>query len=219
MTILGSIEQTLLKADATPKDIEALCEGALRHGFAGVCVNPTYVPQASAALAGSTCRVVSVVNFPLGASSEASVEAEVRWLHGVGVHEIYSVLPVGLDKSGAWSDLESWLRKLRSVTSDTPLKLILETGYFGADVIERLGALAVDAGVDYLKTSTGFGPRGASVEDVRLLASVAGERVKVKASGGIASLQAAERMLAAGASRLGTSRGLAIADEWQRRGT
>lgn len=139
--MLATIEQTLLKADATPADIGRLCEGALAHGFAGVCVNPSCVPLAKSALSGSACRVVSVVNFPLGASSEASVAAEVRWLRDAGVDEIDGVLPIGLAKAGAWEQLESWLSALRMVTQGTPLKLILETGYFS----RRVGA-AVDAG-------------------------------------------------------------------------
>jgi deoxyribose-phosphate aldolase len=133
-----------------------------------------------------------------------------------GAREIDMVIPVGLASTGEWSGVEQHIRAVRRACGHYPLKVILETGYFGVERIQRLSKLAVDCGADFLKTSTGFGPRGASVEDVALLSAVArsaGRPVSVKASGGIRSLEQARALLGAGATRIGTSQGVAIAKE------
>ena len=212
MNPLVAIEHTLLKADATPHAIEALCDEALQFGFAGVCVNPAYVPLARARLVERS-RVVSVVGFPLGASSEAADVCETKWLVSHGVDEIDMVVPVGLALAGRLDQVTARVRAVREAASGVVLKVILETGYFDSEPLRRLAAAALEAAPDYLKTSSGYGPRGATVEDVELLVSVGDGHTRVKASGGIRTLDAARALLAAGASRLGTSSGASMARE------
>jgi len=212
VNVPGTVEQTLLKADATEADVAALCDGALQHGFAGVCVNPLHVPFVARRVSGRV-KVVSVVGFPLGAGSEVSDVAEARWLVDDGADEIDMVVPIGLAKAEQWAAVRGRVAAVRDVTRGRVLKVILETGYFDRSALSRLANVVLEVGVDYLKTSTGFGPRGASVADVQLLREVASGSALVKASGGIRDLETARAMLAAGASRLGTSAGAAIVAE------
>lgn len=206
----AAIEHTLLRATATPQDVEALCAEARLHGFAAVCVNSLHAPAAAAALAGSGVRLATVAAFPLGASSAADTAAEVEHARRVGAQEVDVVAPLGWVAAAAWSEVARWLADVRRAASGMVLKVILETGYFEPARLEPLAELVVDSGADYLKTSTGFGPRGASLEDVRLLAAVARGRAAVKASGGIRTRELALELLGAGASRLGTSSGVAL---------
>jgi deoxyribose-phosphate aldolase len=215
--VRAAIEHTLLKAEARPEDIDALCDEALRARFRGVCVNPTYVKRAARRLGGAGPVVVSVVGFPLGASLPETVADEARRAVDDGAREVDMVIPIGRARSG---DLEAVTRSVavvRQATPGTTLKVILETGHFDtptpeAPTLEALCHAAVAGGADFLKTSTGFGPRGATVEDVRVLAAVAAASsgVGVKAAGGIRDLAGAVAMLDAGATRLGTSRGMAL---------
>jgi deoxyribose-phosphate aldolase len=212
VNIAASIEQTVLKADATPADVAALCDGAIEHGFVGVCVNPVYVPLAVSRVAGRS-SVVSVVGFPLGAGSEHSDVAESSWLVDSGADEVDLVIPIGLAKAAQWGEVARRIAKVREATRGRVLKVILETGYFDTAQVTELARVALAEGVDYLKTSTGFGPRGASVADVQLLHQLAAETARVKASGGIRDLATARAMLDAGATRLGTSAGVNILTE------
>lgn len=214
MDVAGSIEHTRLKADTTPSDVEQLCREALVHRFAGVCVNPLYVPQVTRALTGSDVAVVTVVGFPLGASSIAADCAEAAWCIEHGASELDMVVPIGLALSGDWKAVTEHVTAVRRATHGVILKVILECGYFDSDQLRTLCLATAEAGPDYLKTATGFGPRGASETDVNILAAVARESHRpmfVKASGGIRNLEDARRLLAAGATRLGTSSGVTIA--------
>lgn len=209
MSLALSIEHTVLRADATSADVDVLCTEALEYGFVGVCVNPIHVPRAARALGGS-CLVVSVVGFPLGAGSEASDVAETAWLVSNGADEIDLVIPIGLARAAEWDAVTRRVRAVRVAAEGRPLKVILETGLFTPNELERVCAAVMEAEPAYLKTSTGFGPRGASVEDVQLLVRCSAGRAQVKASGGIRVLEDARALLAAGATRLGTSRGVEL---------
>lgn len=216
MNVLSSIEHTRLKADTTSRDVAQLCREALEFGFAGVCINPVYVPQVTSALAGSRVVVVTVVGFPLGASSARADVAEAEWAVNQGAQEVDMVIPIGLALSGDLTAVTEHVAALRRATQGAVLKVILECGFFEPTALRDVCLAAAEPGPDYLKTATGFGPRGATEEDVTLLALVAAESkrpMSVKASGGIRNLADARRMLAAGASRLGTSSGVAIASE------
>lgn len=211
--ILGAIEHTRLQADVTPAQVEQLCADARQHHFAGVCVNPIYVPRAKAALRGSAVRVVTVVGFPLGANSEASDAHEAAWALQHGAEEVDMVIPIGAAVAGHLHAVTERVAAVRRATQGAILKVIVECGYFEPEVLRRVAEAARDGEPDYLKTATGFGPRGATVEDVVLLREVAGTEMRVKASGGIRTASDARRLLAAGASRLGTSSGVQIARE------
>lgn len=214
--VLGAIEHTRLKADTTPKDIEQLCREAVENGFGGVCVNPMYVPQVSKFLAGSPVAVVTVVGFPLGASSLRADCAEAEWTIEQGAREVDMVIPIGLALSGDYAAVARHVAGVRKATQGAVLKVILECGFFDTEALRNVCRAAAEAAPDYLKTATGFGPRGATVDDVTLLSEVAtrsSSTMRVKASGGVRSLADARRLMAAGAARLGTSSGVAIARE------
>jgi deoxyribose-phosphate aldolase len=212
MTSLAAhIEHTCLRADATPRDVACLCSDAATHSLFGVCVSPLYVSLAKEALRGTAVRVVTVAGFPLGAATSRvkSFEAESAVLEGAD--EVDMVMAVGLALAGHWTEVEADIRAVRIRISNAVLKVILETGYFDDGGIRRAAEAAVRAGADFVKTSTGFGPRGATVEDVRVLHDAVQGRAQVKASGGIRTVEQARSFLEAGATRIGTSNGVEIA--------
>lgn len=214
MSVAKAIEHTRLAADTTPKDVENACRDAISIDCAGVCIPACYVEQAAAALAGSNLRVVTVIGFPLGANGVRADAYAATVAAEQGAHEIDLVIPIGLALVGDIAAVERHVAAVRAAIPENVLKVILETAFFAPATIETLARAAVAGGADYLKTSTGFGPRGASLEDVRILSEVAlaaPRPVYVKASGGIRTLTQARQMLAAGATRLGTSRGVEIA--------
>jgi deoxyribose-phosphate aldolase len=205
------IDHTLLKAEATGAQVEALCGEALRHGFASVCVNPLWVSLAASLLQGSPVRTCTVVGFPLGAStpSAKAFEAEEALVHGA--QEVDMVLAIGPAKAGDWAAVQRDLEGLRrAVPQPAVLKVILETCLLDASEKERACALALEAGLDFVKTSTGFSTGGATEADVALMRRAVGPRVGVKASGGIRTYEAALQMVKAGATRLGLSASVAV---------
>jgi len=216
MSIASIVEHTRLAADTTPVEVETLCREAVEYGFVGVCVGPRYVHTASSLLRGSPVRVVSVVGFPLGhdtPSTDARAAAEAL---EAGAREVDMVIPIGLALTGDLEAVREHVTRVKAAMGSAPLKVILETGFFAPKATESLARVAVDGGADFLKTSTGFGPRGASEDDVRTLAAVARAQARtigVKASGGIRTLTQAQRLVAAGATRLGTSKGVDLARE------
>jgi deoxyribose-phosphate aldolase len=208
--IARTIEHTSLKATATPGEIAALCAEAKSHGFFGVCVNPLMVALAAQELADAEPRVISVVAFPLGATVPAVAAAEARQAVAHGAAEIDMVIPVGLALVGDDAAVTRSVAAVREAVPEAKLKVILETGHFPAERILEIGRAAMQASPDYLKTSTGFGPRGATLDDVALLREATDGQAGVKAAGGIRSADDARALLEAGATRLGTSRGVAI---------
>jgi deoxyribose-phosphate aldolase len=205
-----AIEHTLLRASATPADVERLAHEALAHGFAGVCIHPLYAARAKSLVRGSEVRVVCPVGFPLGASLPEVVAHEAERAVRDGADEIDMVIPLGLASAGELRAVTQAVATVRRAVPSHVLKAILETGLFEPSALEAVARAALRGGPDFLKTSTGFGPRGATVEDVKLLVAWASGQAKVKASGGIRTTRDAELLLAAGASRLGTSAGVAI---------
>jgi len=208
--LAGCIDHTLLKADAAAKDIEKLCGEAREYRFYGVCVNGSRVELARHFLEGTGVKVVCVAGFPLGAASGDVKRYETEAAVDEGAHEIDVVLNLGRLKDG---DNATVLRELRDVVEaadDRPVKVILETCLLTREEIIRACRLAVESGARFVKTSTGFGAGGATVEDVKLLREIVGPGFGVKASGGIRDAQTALAMIEAGATRLGTSAGVAI---------
>lgn len=211
----GWIDHTLLKPEATPAQIENLCEEARRYQFASVCVNPIFVPQVAKALSGSAVKVCTVIGFPLGATPTRVKVFETRTCLEMGAQEIDIVLPIGLLRAG---EFETVLEDIYSVVEashaqDAIVKVILETALLNQR--EKIAGclLSQKAGADFVKTSTGFGPGGATVEDIELMRRVVGPHMGVKASGGVRNLATARAMLNAGATRLGTSSGVIIMKE------
>ncbi|MEW6044859.1 MAG: deoxyribose-phosphate aldolase [Bacillota bacterium] len=205
------IDHTLLKPEARPQDVERLCREAVEWGFYAVCVNPLYAARAYRFLTGSPVKVASVVGFPLGAATPLVKVVEAVEAVAAGAAEIDMVAPAGLLLEG---DLDGYVQHIRTVARaigpSTVLKVIIETGLLSDDQKRMAARIAVEQGAHFVKTSTGFGPGGATVEDVRLLKEVVGDRARVKASGKVRTLEEAIRLIEAGADRLGTSAGVAI---------
>lgn len=204
------IDHTLLKADATDADVERLCDEARRFGFASVCVNSRFVPLAVRLLRGSGVRTVSVVGFPLGAMATAAKSFEAQQAVLEGAEEIDMVLAVGALKQGDIEAVTDDIRAVVQASDSVPVKVILETGLLDDDEKIAACAAAKAAGAAFVKTSTGFGPGGATEADVALMRREVGDALGVKASGGIRTTDDARRMIAAGANRLGCSASVAI---------
>ncbi len=211
MELAKYIDHTLLKADAAVSDIVKLCEEAAEHRFAAVCVNPVYVELAAHILAGSGVKVATVVGFPLGATYTAVKVLETQQAIQRKADEIDMVVNIAAAKAGLWDAVTDDIRQVVAAAAGQPVKVILETALLSDDEKRHACEAALAAGASYVKTSTGFGPGGATEEDVRLMRAAVGDRAGVKASGGIRTKEQAERMIAAGATRLGTSAGVAIA--------
>lgn len=205
------IDHTLLKPDATHEQIVKLCEEAKEYSFASVCVNPTNVSLASSVLKGTPVKVCTVIGFPLGATTPTAKAIECRDAIANGASEVDMVINVGALKSGDYDlvrrDIEAVVDAARG---NALVKVILETALLTDEEKVKGCLLAKLAGADFVKTSTGFGPGGATVEDIRLMRKVVGPDMGVKASGGIRDYEAARRMVEAGASRIGASASVKI---------
>ena len=211
--IAGIIDQTLLQPAASRNQVQRFCEESATLGFASVCIAPCWVELAARASAGSGTRICTVVGFPLGFEPlELKIQA-VRMAVDDGADEIDYVVNLSVAKGGDYEFISSEMRAMRRAADRAVIKAILETGYFSRQEIGRLCHLAVDAEIDFVKTSTGLGLTGASVADVRLLAECVQGRIKVKAAGGIRRLQDLQDMVMAGAHRIGTSAGKEIVAE------
>ncbi len=213
--VASMIDHTLLKPEATRLEIERLCTEAAQFGFATVCVNPAWVAVAAGRLAGTPVRVCSVVGFPLGATIADVKEYETRRAIFDGAREIDMVINLGALKSG---DLRTVERDIEAVTRPCRecgvlSKVIIEAALLTDD--EKISActIAKAAGADYVKTSTGFGPGGATAADVALMRRVVGADMGVKAAGGVRDLEALKAMVAAGATRVGASAGVQIVQQ------
>jgi deoxyribose-phosphate aldolase len=206
------IDHTLLKAEATPAQVETLCEEALECGFASVCVNSSHVARCAERLQGSQVPVGSTVGFPLGAMLSAAKAQEARLAIEAGASEIDMVLPVGMLKAGelhaVYDDIAGVVEVCHA--GRALCKVIFETALLSDADKATACLLCAEAGADYVKTSTGFGPGGATVEDVAFMRHVVGEGRGVKAAGGISSYADAMAMIAAGATRIGASAGIQI---------
>jgi len=216
-TLAAAIEHTLLKSEATPALIERLCDEAVQHGFVGVCVNPIWVSPCARRLAGSPVKVVSVIGFPLGASTTCTKVAETEQAIEDGAVEIDMVVRVGDliagETSSSRDDIRAVVDAVHGASPDHLLKVILETAALTPEQIVTGCRCSAEAQADFVKTSTGFHPAGgASVESVRLLHKHASP-LRVKAAGGIRDLAGARAMIEAGASRLGCSSSVAIMKE------
>lgn len=204
------IDHTLLKPDASRLAIKQLCEEAREYRFQSVCVNPVHVSYAAELLEGSSVKVCTVIGFPLGASTSLMKVMEARDALVNGAQELDMVVNIGALVEGDYARVLSDIKAVRDAVPGVILKVILETGFLTKEQIVRGSLLVRMADADFVKTSTGFGPGGATVEDISLMRTVVGPDFGVKASGGVRDYNTAQAMIKAGATRIGTSSGIAI---------
>ena len=209
-------DHTLLKADASETHILDLCRQAMEHDFASVCVNGCNVALCADTLADSSVKVAAVVGFPLGAMSTSAKVFEASQAINDGASEIDTVINIGHLKEGKYTRIASELKQLADLchSNGALLKVIIETCLLTDEEKVAACELVTDSGADFIKTSTGFSTGGATEEDVKLMAANIGPDVKIKASGGIRTLDDANRFIKAGASRLGCSASVAIMAEY-----
>ncbi|CVK20652.1 deoxyribose-phosphate aldolase [Sporomusa sphaeroides] len=211
MNLAKYIDHTLLKPAATVEEIIRLCEEAAQHKFAAVCVNPIYVDLAAHHLAGTGVKTATVIGFPLGATLSAVKAAEAKEAVLRKADELDMVIHIGAVKAGLWEAVKADIEQVVAAADGAIVKVIIETGLLTDEEKRQACQAVIDGGAHFVKTSTGFGPGGATEEDIRLLKEVARDKIGIKASGGIRTREQALALVAAGATRLGTSAGIVIA--------
>jgi deoxyribose-phosphate aldolase len=211
MTIAAMIDHTLLKADATRQQIETLCQEAKDYKFFSVCVNPTWVRTCRDLLTGSGVKVCTVIGFPLGATTSETKAFETRNAIDNGADEVDMVINIGALRGRDEELVENDIRAVVEAAKGRALtKVIIETSLLTKEEKVRACELAVRAGTDYVKTSTGFSTGGATVEDIMLMRQTVGPEIGVKASGGVRNTEDALKLIEAGATRIGASSGVSI---------
>lgn len=210
MKINQYIDHTLLKATATQNDIIQLCNEAKEHHFYAVCVNSSYVSLAKKELQNSPVQIAAVVGFPLGAMSTEAKVFEAQQAIANGATEIDMVIHIGNLLDGAYEKVEHEIRAIKQAIGSHVLKVIFENCYLSKEQIQHVSQLAINAGADFIKTSTGFGTGGATFEDVALMKEIAKDQIAIKAAGGIRDLETALKYISMGVTRLGTSSGVAL---------
>lgn len=204
------IDHTLLKATATEEDIRNLCQEAITYNFKSVCVNPVYVSFAKELLVESDVLVCTVIGFPLGANTVGTKVFETVNAISNGADEIDMVVNISKVKEHDYEYIKKEIEEIFHAANGNVLKVIIETCYLNNEEIKKVCETAVSVGASFVKTSTGFGTAGATVEDVKLMKSVVGDNAGVKASGGIKTYEDFTAMVNAGATRIGASSGVAI---------
>lgn len=205
MDLAHYVDHTLLKAEASKSDIEQLCREATELNFYAVCVNPIWIGECVKRLEKTSVRVATVVGFPLGCNTLSSKSHETKDAVSLGADEIDMVINLGALKSGDWSLVEKDISAVVQASEGRPVKVILETAALQRDEIIHACRCSESAGAAFVKTSTGFGCGGATVEAVTLMKETIGDRLRIKASGGIRDLETMKKMISAGANRIGTS--------------
>lgn len=213
MKLNKTIDHTILNADATKEAVIKVIDEAKKYEFASVCLEPCWVSLAAERLKDSPVKVCTVIGFPLGANTKTVKAFEAKEAVENGADEVDMVLNIGALKSGDDALVLEDMKAVREAAKDAVVKVILETCLLTDDEKKKACALAKEAGLDFVKTSTGFSTAGATVEDVKLMRDAVGDTMGVKASGGIRDTKTAEAMIAAGASRIGASKSIAIIGE------
>ena len=211
--IAGSIEHTLLRPYASYADISPLCGEARQFGFHSVCVNPSFIRMAKELLRASDVKMTTVIGFPLGMTLTEVKVFEAMQARLLGADEIDIVINIGALKSGDWATVRKDISDVIMATKGIVHKTIIETCLLDDDEKKKVVEIALEAGSEFIKTSTGFGPRGAKVTDIRLIKDIVGDAAGIKAAGGIRTLRQVQSMLKAGATRIGTSAGVKILRE------
>lgn len=210
MNINKYIDHTALKADTNKTQIDKLVDEALEYDFASVCVNPTWVSHASERLAGSDVKVCTVIGFPLGANTTNVKVFETKDAIANGATEIDMVINIAALIEGNETYVEEEIRAIKAACGNLTLKVIIETCLLTDEMKKTVCKLIMSAGADFVKTSTGFSTGGATEADIELFKAEVGENCKIKASGGVRTLEDAELMISKGANRIGTSGGVQI---------
>lgn len=213
MSINSYIDHTNLNAFATKEDIKKLCDEAKQYHFESVCVNPCYVELAKELLEGTNVKVCTVIGFPLGATPIAVKEYEAIVAQESGADEFDMVINIGALKDKDYDYIKEEIETIRDTIGGKTLKVIIETCYLEKEEIIKMVEICNDTFVNFIKTSTGFGTRGASLEDVEIMNQYKSDVLEIKASGGIRDLETATKMIEAGATRIGTSSGVKIMTE------
>lgn len=210
MNLAKYIDHTILKRDAVTTEIEKVCDEAIKYGFASVCTFPIWITVLKNKLKDTDVKVCTVVGFPYGTQSIETKVFEGKDAISKGTNELDYVITVSKvhERDDAYLDRE--LSEIRKATEGTVIKLILETGLLTKEEIKYISKKAVDAGWDFIKTSTGIQTTGATLEDVQMMVEIAGNKAKVKASGGVRTYEEGVKYVEAGASRIGTSNGVAL---------
>ncbi|HLR21040.1 MAG TPA: deoxyribose-phosphate aldolase [Tissierellaceae bacterium] len=205
------IDHTLLKADANREEIKNICKEAIENKFIAVCVNPTNIELSKEILKGTGVKIATVIGFPLGSNTKEVKAFEAKDAVKKGASEVDMVINIGALKDKEYSKVQEDIEYVvDSVGNEIIVKVIIETALLTEEEKKKACELAMEAGADFVKTSTGFSTAGATVEDVKLMKSIVGDKLEVKASGGIRDKNTAEKIIKAGATRLGTSSGVAI---------
>lgn len=204
------IDYTNLKAFATTEDIKKLCDEAIKYHFNTVCVNPCYVGIAKSYLENSTVNVCTVIGFPLGANTINTKEFEAIDAVNNGADEIDMVINIGALKNKDYDYVKKEIENIRDAIDGKTLKVIIETCYLNKEEIQKMTEICNETFVNFIKTSTGFGTRGANVEDIEIINEFKNEVLEIKASGGIKTLEDAEKFINLGVTRIGTSNGVEI---------
>lgn len=204
------IDHTLLKATATEAAIKKLCAEAVANEFYAVCVNSGYVIMAKKELHDSKVKLAAVIGFPLGAMATAIKVAEAAYCMEMGADEVDMVINVGWLKDERYTAIVEEIRRIKSAVGNGVLKVIIETCYLTPQEIIKASKLVIEGGADFVKTSTGFGTSGATLEDVKIMKETVGDTIKIKASGGIRDKATAMKYIELGVSRIGTSSGVAM---------
>jgi deoxyribose-phosphate aldolase len=218
-----TIDQTLLSPTATLQAVHGLCVTAKRNHFAAVCINPSYIPIAKKVLSGSDVKICSVVGYPLGANSIETKVFEARDNVKKGADELDIVVNIGMIKSGNYSYIEKEIGIIISVirreqmaeyNKHINVKIVIENSSLTKEEVKKVCKIVEESGADFIKTSTGFGVRGVELDDVRLIREVVTRNIGVKAAGGIRTFKDAQALIDAGATRIGTSSGINIIEEY-----
>jgi len=211
--VASVIDYAILSLGVKPEDAVRACSEALKWGFCGVCVPPYLVPATASRLRGSGVKTIAVIGFPMGYTAPEVKLAEIEWCVNNGADELDVAANHGLLKSGRVDEYELELRQIVEASSGRVVKVIVETGLLSEGEVKKASRAAAKAGADFVKTCSGFGPRGVTRRDVELIRSEVGEEIRVKASGGVRSLRQAMELIEAGADRIGTSSAVKIAME------
>lgn len=210
ISISKKIDHTLLTPNATLKQFEKLCDEAVENEFYSVCVPPFMVKSCKKCLADTDIKICTVVGFPLGYNTYLTKMVEAKELINNGADEIDAVINISALKSGDFSFISKEVKSLRQACGKNILKIIIETAYLTDKEKTEVSKIILKNGADFIKTSTGFAPSGAKIEDIKLIKSVVGKNIRIKAAGGISTYEQAVAMIDAGASRIGSSKSLNI---------
>lgn len=214
--IAGVIDHSLLRPDATYIDLKRCCKEVQQYGFYSVCIHPSFIRKAREFLKNSDVKITTVIGFPLGMMlTEVKVYEAMNASLG-GADELDMVINIGALKSGDWETVKKDITDVIMATKGLIHKTIIETCYLDRNEKVKVVEIALDAGSEFIKTSSGFGPDGARVEDIRLIKNIVGDTAGIKAAGGIRTLGQVLDMLKAGATRIGSSAGVKIVKEWKR---